>query len=224
MGYFSDKKKDTYRDLDIFLKERGYNFGYKEIALSLARVDSICLSRTKISYLPIIEKELQELKAIRLKYKNHIQKKHLTDYNPLKILDEAFPNIKTNKNSNGIYANLDKRIEELENLLLLSPLAKTKISPRNLIILVWAYALKINRESIDWNLVENLLNWFQEKNKNTNLNALFDSKKIAKKTLQKMYYKHVTADKKSKKEYENLVKLIYKKSFIDKLLTFYNRA
>lgn len=221
MGYFSNKKKNTYRDLNIFLKERGYNFGYKEIALSLAWVNLICLSRAKISYLPIIEKEFQELKAIRLKYKNHIQKKHLTDYDPLKILEKAFPNIKTKENSNGIYANLDKRIEELENLLLLSSLAKIKISPRNLIILVWAYALKTNRESIDWDLVENLLNWSQEKNKNTDLNALFDSKKIAKKTLQKMYYKHVNANKKNKKEYENLVKLIYKKSFIEKISPFY---
>jgi len=218
MGYFNQSnKKDTFKDVDFYLKERDYGFGFRELSLVLGWIDCICLLRKNIDRIDLIEKELRDLKALRVKYRSHTNKKRLTDYNPLSILEESFPKLKTQKNIDSNIHKNDTRIKELENSLLFSPLAKIKISPRNLVLLVWGCAIKINRESIDWNLMENLFEWFRNDKKNTNLGSLFDSEKINKNTLENMYNKHMT-EKKPNKEIEDLIGFIYKKSFIEKKL------
>jgi len=218
MGYFSSgEKKDSYKDLDSFLKNKDYSFGYRELGISLYWIDFLCSKRKHVSRIDLIRKELEYLKALRYQYKKHSQKKHLTDYDPFKWIPKNFTHIKTE--SIGPIERISRRIKELELYMLFEPLAKIKVAPRNMIILVWGYAFKKNRESIDWELMENLYYWFRENKKNTNLANIFEYNKISRKTLQRMYYKHTTEKKSGSIEQKNLndlILFIYRKSFLKK--------
>lgn len=221
MGYFStDEKKDTYKDLDSFLKDRGYSFGSRELGISLYWIDFLCLKRKQVARIDLIQKELEYLKALRYQYKKHSQKKHLTDYDPFKWIPKSFTHIKTQWR--GHIEEISKRIKELEYHMLLEPLAKIKLAPKNLIILVWGYAFKKNRKSIDWKLMENQYYWFRENKRNTNLANIFDPNKITRKTLQRMYYKHTSekkADSFGQRNLNDLIFYIYKKSFLEKKIS-----
>jgi len=217
MGYFtSDNKKDTYKDLDRFLKENNYSFGYRELALSIYWIDFICSYRKKIARMDLIQKELESLIDIRFQYKKHSQQKHLTDYDPFKSIPKNLTYIATEI---GQKEKISKRIKELEFYMLLEPLKTIKVSPRNLIILVWGYAFKKIKESLDWELMENLYSWFRERKIRTNLASIFSSNKTARKTLQRMYYKHTIEknfDSEKQKNFRDLISFIYNKSFIRK--------
>jgi len=221
MGYFNPhKEKDVYKDVDIFLKERGYSFGHKELAISLFWINSICLKRKDVAIIDLIRKELESLKEIRYKYEKYSEKNHLTDYSIFKSFLKNHKFIKTKEISH--IDKISKRIEELKYNLLLEPLTKIKVSPRNLIILVWGYAFKKNRESIDWELMGNIYSWFSEDQKNTNLASLFDTYKISRKTLRRMYYKHTSEKQAGSIEKKNLTELIlyvYKKAFVEKKIS-----
>ena len=216
MGYFNfNKEKDTPGDLDSFLKERGYNFGAKELGLSLGWIEWICLKRKVISRKDIIEKELQYIKEIRSHYRKPIRKS-LANFDPDLLLKAKFPSIQIKPPQNIL--DIDKKIAQLENTLYLSSLEKIKISPLYIVVLLWCSEIRKSRSSIDWILLENLLVWFKDNSKNSNLEALFPSS-IYIKTIKKWFYKFKASYKENPKKasyYEGLIKFLYRKSFVNK--------
>lgn len=212
----------TKKELDIYLKKK-YGYGLWEFSYSLLRTYQIYTIMAKI-------KDAKKIKDIISNIEKTIQKRLLV------YLDERFEMLdywrklkKTYREKNERLTalerekiiiqqyNLDtlsKSIEQdkinVEAIMILKPKKNIRLSPSNLVISIWAEAIKGYDK---WKEIQNLILWFCENHKYYDhiqyvLIEDEDALPVQYKSLKRMYYQN-------KDKYSELVKILFKECFIE---------